>query len=174
MNPNHRIMKHLLSTILITFIAVLVNAQEFTKTLPEGGVSPQAKIESMAWLAGHWSGEAFGGIVEEVWMPPLGKSMMCVFKLVVEEQVKFYEIVTITEENESLMLRLKHFHKDLKGWEEKDETIDFKLVELAENKAYFEGFTIERIDENHINMYIQIGDEGNIEEVKFAYSRVTN
>ena len=61
--------------------------------------SPKGSINEVAWIAGHWQGKAFGGIVEETWSPPLGGSMMCVFKLVVESEVRFYEIVTISEEN---------------------------------------------------------------------------
>ncbi len=47
----------------------------------EGGNSPEATLEDVSWIAGHWKGEAFGGIAEEIWSPPLGDSMMFVFKL---------------------------------------------------------------------------------------------
>lgn len=164
-------MKKILILLVVICSAHLTIAQTFTKLLSEGQSSPQAEIESMKWLAGHWTGAAFGGIAEEVWTPPSGGSMMCAFKLVVNEKVSFYEIVTISEVNRTLILRLKHFHNDLKGWEEKDETVDFELVDIKDEVAYFEGFTIEKIDDDHINMYVQIGDEEKVEEVKFAYSR---
>jgi hypothetical protein len=41
--------------------------------------------------------------------------MMGPFKLVVENEVQFYEIETISEENGTFVFRLKHFHRDLKG-----------------------------------------------------------
>lgn len=134
--------------------------------------SPTATLQDISWIQGHWKGEAFGGIVEEIWTPPLGGSMMCAFKLVVDEEVRFYEIVTITEEENSLMLRLKHFHKDLKGWEEKDETVDFPLVKITPEKMFFDGFTFERISDNEMNIYVIIGDEGKEQEAKFNYKRV--
>jgi hypothetical protein len=95
---------------------------------------------------------------------------MCVFRLISEGKVEFYEIVTITEENNSLMLRLKHFHHDLKGWEEKDETVDFPLVKIENNRAWFQGFTFEKISEDELNIYVMIGNkDGEAREMKFPY-----
>lgn len=134
--------------------------------------SPKADLSAIAWLAGHWRGEAFGGIVEEAWTTPLGGSMMGSFKLVVEGEVQFYELETIVEEEGSLILRLKHFNGDLTGWEEKDKTVDFPLVKVEPNKVYFGGFTIEKISDDAITMYVIVGSEGKAEEVSFAYKRV--
>ncbi len=135
-------------------------------------ITPSATSDAVKWLEGHWRGEAFGGITEEIWTPPLGGSMMCAFKLVVKDKVKFYELVTIVEDKNTLILRLKHFHSDLKGWEEKDKTVDFKLLKVTDNKVYFDGFTFEKISSNEINMYVVIDDKGTQIETKFNYKRV--
>ena len=138
----------------------------------EGGKSPEATLEDVSWIAGHWKGEAFGGVAEEIWSPPLGDSMMFVFKLVADGKVQFYEVGHIQQIGETLLLQLKHFHDSLKGWEEKDETVDFKLVEIDGNRVYFDGFTIEKISENEINMYVVVGEEdGTAKEVKFNYKK---
>jgi len=134
--------------------------------------SPKATLADVAWIEGHWKAEAFGGIAEEIWSPPLGGSMMCVFRLVADGQVNFYEICTLVEENETLILRLKHFHSDLKGWEEQDETVDFKLVKVTPGKVFFDGFTFERTNENEINIYVVIDNQGQKNETKFNYHRV--
>ena len=98
--------------------------------------------------------------------------MMFVFKLVAESKVQFYEIGHIQQLNETLLLQLKHFHGTLKGWEEKDETVDFKLVKLENNRVYFDDFTLEKVNEQEINIYVVIGhDDGSKEEVKFNYKR---
>ena len=134
---------------------------------------PSATIEDVAWIAGHWRGEALGGIAEEVWTPPLGPSMMASFKLVVGDEVRFYELCTLTEENGSLMLRLKHFHADLKGWEEKDETVDFPLLELGPGKAVFDGLRFERVSDDEMNVVVVTEDhEGRRDELRFSYHRV--
>ncbi|MDB4447872.1 DUF6265 family protein [Roseivirga sp.] len=142
------------------------------KTIALGDkTSPQATLSDVAWITGSWEGEAFGGQVQEVWAPPLGDSMMCAFKLVVDGKVEFYELCQIREESGSLVLRLKHFNGDLKGWEEKDETVDFKLVKVEKDIVYFDGFTVERVSKDKINMHVMIGEAGEESEVTFNYSR---
>lgn len=143
-----------------------------TMQYDENTGSPKAKIEDFAWIAGHWKGEAFGGIVEEMWTPPLGESMMGSFKLVTDGKTSFYELEILREVGETVILQLKHFHGDLKGWEEKNETVDFPLVKLEKNKAYFDGFTFDLISENELMMYVVVSDKGEQQEVTFHYTRV--
>jgi hypothetical protein len=150
--------------------------EKFNNTLSynDSIASPEANLEVISWLAGHWRGEAFGGITEEVWSPPLGGSMMGAFKLVVNGKVNFYELETILEVDNTLILKLKHFNVDLTGWEEKDDTVDFRLVKVTADKIYFDGFTLERISDDEINMYVVIEDGGQQSEVKFNYKKVKN
>ena len=164
----------LLTALLFSFNTMLIAQNSFknTRFLKEGQNPPQADLSVIEWLAGHWQGKAFGGITEELWAPPLAGSMMGSFKLILDGEVSFYEIMTIVEENKSLIVRLKHFHQDLKGWEEKDETHDFRLVKVTSDKVYFEGFTFEKIHLNEINIYVVIEDGKNREELKFPYIRV--
>ena len=158
---------------MILFSNHLFGQDKFPNTLSyiDSIGSPKADLNAVSWVQGHWRGEAFGGITEEVWTPPVGGSMMGAFKLVVEDQVQLYEIETITEENNSLIFRLKHFHSNLKGWEEKDKTIDFKLVKVTEDKVYFDGCTFEKISENEMNIYVILEIEGEETETKFNYHK---
>ena len=93
------------------------------------------------------------------------------FKLVVNDKVNFYELETISEENESLLLKIKHFDAALTGWEEKDESVDFPLVKITENAVYFDELTFELVSKDELNIYVVFkeGDE-NI-EAKFNYKR---
>jgi len=131
----------------------------------------QASIEEVAWIAGIWKGKALGGEIEEIWSKPLGGSMMGSFKLVSDGQVNFYELCTITEEKGSLLLRIKHFNKDLKGWEEKDKSVSFRLVKLEPKKAYFDGLTFELVGKNTLHVSVIIGKGGQEKETLFAYRR---
>ena len=126
--------------VLTLIMGHITNAQN-TMKFDEAVGSPEATLEDIAWISGHWQGEAFGGITEEIWSAPMGNSMMGAFKLLAEDKVQFYELETITEIDNTILLQLKHFHGDLKGWEEKDETVDFQLVKVSPNKVYFEEFT---------------------------------
>jgi len=134
--------------------------------------SPKANLDAIKWIAGSWKGEALGGITEEVWTPPLGGSMMCIFKLVVNNKVKFYEFVTITEKKGTLLLQIKHFNSDLVGWEKKDETVDFKLVKVTPDKIYFDEFTFEKVSDTEINMYVVFKQKSKKVLATFNYKKV--
>lgn len=156
----------------ITLLFTLSSYSQNTIKLKEGEKSPKAILSQVSWIEGHWKGEAFGGIIEEIWSPPLGNSMMFVFKLVSDGKVQFYEIGHIQEKEETLLLQLKHFGGDLKGWEAKEETVTFKLVKIEENKIFFDSFTFERVSLNEINLFVVIGqNDGTKTEEKFNYKR---
>ena len=164
--------------IIILFFIFLsapsLKAQDNTLHFEEGMSSPKAGLEAVSWISGHWSGEAFGGITEEIWTPPLGGSMMFAFKLVVDGAVRFYELGYIREVNNTLLLQLKHFDHELRGWEEKEETIDFPLVKIEGNRAYFDGMTFENIDSGTMNVYLEIEDKDGARETLFQYRRIDN
>ena len=159
----------ILSFIFVTVISLTGFSQQSpanTLQLSEDQISPKASLVDVSWIQGHWKGEAFGGITEEIWSPPLGDSMMFSFKLVADNKVVFYELGGIRQVDGTLIFQLKHFGNDFKGWEEKDETFDAKLVQIKDNRAYFEN-----INENEIAIYALIKDKGKSEEVKFNYKR---
>lgn len=132
----------------------------------------EPKLENIKWIAGNWKGEAFGGQTEENWSEPSGGSMMATFKLIDNGEVVFYEIEIIREVDNTLILQLKHFGNDLKGWEEKDKTINFPLKEITEDKVVFEGMIFEKISANEMNIYVDIKqDDGSVETVKFNYKK---
>ncbi|MEZ4792453.1 MAG: DUF6265 family protein [Gelidibacter sp.] len=132
----------------------------------------EPKLENIKWIAGNWKGEAFGGQTEENWSEPSGGSMMATFKLIDKGQIAFYEIEIIREVENSLILQLKHFDNDLKGWETKDETVDFPLKEITANKVIFEGMTFEKVSDIEMNVYVDIHKkDGSIETVKFNYKK---
>ncbi len=163
-------MKHLF---IIAFIFSLsAPAQIEEKTITKNTLEP--KLKNITWISGTWRGEAFGGITEEIWSEPLGGSMMATFKLINDDKVTFYEIEIIREIENSLVLQLKHFSSDLKGWETKDETIDFPLKEITPNKVVFEGMSFEKVSNKEMNVYVDIEENGKVETVKFNYKKNHN
>ena len=130
------------------------------------------KLENISWISGNWKGEAFGGQVEENWSSPSGGSMMATFKLINNGKVSFYEIEIIREIENTLVLQLKHFNNDLKGWETKNETVDFPLIKITPNSAEFEGMSFEKVSDKEMNVYVDIkNDNGEIDKVKFNYKK---
>ncbi|WP_299884024.1 DUF6265 family protein [uncultured Lacinutrix sp.] len=158
---------------IFTFIILFFSCKAQTNTLKfsKNTISPKANLSQVSWIAGHWKGEAFGGITEEIWSPPLGESMMFSFKLVTKGKVVFYELGGIREVNDTLLFQLKHFGNDFKGWEEKDETVDAKLIKIEDNRVYFDQFTFENVSDNEMNIYVVIEDNGKTEEIKFNYKK---
>lgn len=135
--------------------------------------APVAGIESVAWLAGHWRGPGAGGEAEEIWAPPRDGAMVGVFRQDGPEGPVFYEILLIREEGESLVLRLKHFHPDLRGWEEKDERLEWPLTLLGEREAVFGPARFHSPDPARLQITVTMRRrDGTRGELKFDLSRV--
>jgi hypothetical protein len=67
---------------------------------------------------------------------------------------------------------LKHFHSDLKGREEKDETIDFPLVQVTETEAFFDGMTFRRAGDDGLQVFVSAGSRDvSVHEFVFKYRR---
>ncbi|MGI9517810.1 MAG: DUF6265 family protein [Pirellulaceae bacterium] len=165
------------SIVLVTAMAMPLIAQESnsenTLKLADGAKSPPATVNDIAWIAGHWQGEAMGGQFEETWNPPMGGAVMGMFKFVQDDNVGFYELLTIVPHDDSIILRLKHFDQGMTGWEEKDKSVEFPLVRITESEANFEGLTFRRIDEDTMYIYVVVGEEGEKnQEVEFACNKV--
>ena len=167
----------LLASLLSISITGYCQEKETANTLKlSEATRPKATIEDIAWLAGHWKGKALGGVTEELWSPPQANSMLGSYRLIKNDTlIVFYEIVTITEDGPSLTLKLKHFNKDLTGWEEKNEVREFKLVKKEKNKLWFEGMTFELIDDNNFQVYLAIKRKsGEVIEELFPYRKVNS
>ncbi|RIH82784.1 hypothetical protein Mterra_02530 [Calidithermus terrae] len=97
----------------------------------------QASLEALSWLTGAWRGHKGLDEIDEYWSYPAHGLMMGMFRWVREEKPWFTEHVTITQEPEGLILRIKHFNPGLVGWEEKEESVKFCAVELEPARAVF-------------------------------------
>jgi hypothetical protein len=132
---------------------------------------PDVTIEDMAWIAGHWTGDAMGGQFEETWNPPLGGEMMGMFKLVKDGKVSFYEILTIVPKDDSYVLRLKHFSKGLVGWEEKDKSVEFPFVSASEDAVCFKGLKFVKIGDDKLTIEVAVGDGDEVQTMEFNATR---
>jgi len=134
---------------------------------------PSANITQLSWIAGHWQGEALGGVCQEYWVEPLAGSMTGMFRMIRADKIAFYEFLVISEEAGSLILKIKHFSPDLIGWEEKDQSTLFPLVKLNEKEAFFDGLTFRQTSPDSLTVFVGIDQEGEIpEEAAFRYHRI--
>lgn len=146
-----------------------------TTFLPAGAQDSQAvRIDAIAWTAGNWKGQAFGGEVEEIWSKPAGGVMMGMFRLLDKGKVSFSEFEQIVEQNNSLIFKVKHFTSAFVGWEEKDKAIEFKLLSATNDEVRFDGLRVIKIDADTCKHVITLKDKdtGTTKDVEIVYHRV--
>jgi hypothetical protein len=171
--------KIIMLAVILVYVVVVQAQERFTEnTLKMNGgseksTSPAARIEDMSWLAGHWIGEHAGRVSEEIWSPPKSGAMMGMYRLLEKDKTVFYELMTFVQENDSLVLRIKHFHSNLKGWEEKDKTNDFRLIAKKDDAFYFEGMTFKPQGKGSLLIFVATrSKEGTVSEEKYTYKRL--
>ena len=168
--------RSLAAGMLIAFFSICGLSQikhtENTLKLADGQSSPRASIADMAWLAGNWTGTGLDGVSEEVWTKPGGGTMAGTYRLVKDDKPVLYEMMLMIESEGSITLRLKHFTPSLVGWEEKDKTVDFKLVALRGKRMYFSGLTYENAGGKTLNIYLALKQkDGTVHEEVFNLKR---
>jgi len=165
-----------LASLFAVILSATLNAQvkntENTLKLAEGELSPKATIADVAWLAGGWLGTGLGGVSEEVWSKPQGGIMMGAYRLIVKDKPVFYEMMWLTEMEGTLVLKLKHFHPNFVGWEEKEKTVDFKFVSKEGSRVNFSGLTFERNGDKGLKIYLALKQkDGSVREELFTMKR---
>ena len=144
-----------------------------TLRLSPGQKPLAATIADMAWYAGRWTGTGLGGFTEEIWSPPRDGTMMGMYRMIKDGKPIFYELLLIAEESGSLAIKLKHFHGDLRGWEDRDVSLRFPLVAKRDRRLYFDGMTFERVGNDRVKIYLAIENkkDGSVREEIFEYTR---
>lgn len=133
---------------------------------------PAATLKDVAWLEGKWTGPGMGGQAEDLWSSPAAGAMPGIFRLVKDGKVVFYELMTLVEVDGSLELRLKHFHPDMKGWEEKDKVPSFPLTHREPGKFRFGAIVFERLGEHELTVTVSIRQrDGTVKDEPFRFKR---
>lgn len=141
-----------------------------TLKLDTKDASPPASIADVSWIAGNRKAVALGGVCEEFWTVPMGTSMVGLFRFVKDGKVVFYELMTIAEENKSLVLKIKHFNPDLTGWEEKSAPQNFPLIRITPTEAYFTGQTYRKLQDGSLNVFVAMKQRtGVVTETVFLF-----
>ena len=145
---------------------------ENTWRLDDPKARTAAQIEQLDWLAGTWQGTGLGGECEEWWGQPRNARMQGAFRFDQKDKLVFSEHFVMSEEAGSLVLKLKHFSGDFKGWESQDECQEFRLVAIEGKEARFEGLTYRLAASDRLEVYVVINDTaGEQREEKFEFQR---
>ena len=162
---------------VLLLFAVAATAQvrqtENTLKLEAGKPAVSAKIDDMRWLAGTWRGTGLGGVAEEIWSEPAGGVMMGSFRMLKGDKTVFYEFITLSETEGSLVMKVKHFSPELVAWEEKDKTVDFKFIKRDGKRYYFDGLTFVVDSPEAVKVYLAMQQkDGSMSEGVFEYKRI--
>jgi hypothetical protein len=161
--------------LLVTFVGIAQDKlTENTLQLNEGAQPAAGSLADVAWLTGSWQGTAFGSQFEEVWNPASAGSMVGMFKLHDGDKgVSFYELMLLKEQQNSLVLLVKHFSADFTAWEEKADFVTFKLVKVEDKAVHFSGLSFYQNGADKIDGYIVMKHkDGSRTEHPINYHRV--
>jgi hypothetical protein len=165
----------IISVALMVFTSSLiaqVKHTENTLKLAEGQPSGPATLADISWLIGAWAGTGLGGVSEEMWSRPASGVMMGMYRLIKDDKPIFYEALWVMEEGGTLVMRLKHFHPNLVGWEERDKTVDFKFVKKDGKRMYFSGLTFDSSGPKELSIYLALRQkDGSVREEIFKMKR---
>lgn len=166
----------LAGTILVFAAGAVAFAAEprtaHTFRLSDGESPPAATLEDARWLVGSWRGSAFGKSLEQTWNPASAGSMIGFFKLYDGEQVDFYELLLLTVEDGTLVLKVKHFNPDFSAWEDKADYTAFRLVHKAADALHFGGLSFYRRGDDSIDGYIVMKQGSEVLEHHLEYQRL--
>lgn len=141
-------------------------------------------IDDVAFIAGHWEGELFGGRAEEAWLAPAGGTMLGAFRLVMDgddgsSRTGVIEYLMFTETDEGVVFRFKHFRTDYTTWET-GEPLTFDLVEASKNLAVFasdvqkqpDRMTFRIDEEGCLRVLVEGEEDGVRDSFEAVYTRV--
>ena len=163
----------MLSTVLVTTLVLNLAAQEpfHARRLGDNQPAP-ATLADVAWLQGHWVGDGLGGVSEEQWSPARGGVMMGTYRLLKDGKPVFYEFILLAEDNGTLVMKLKHFHPDFSGWEEKSNFITFRLVAVEPRAVHFDGLSYVGEGDDELRIYLLLRErDGRVHEELFKMRR---
>ena len=134
-------------------------------------------VSDLSWLSGAWYGQVGDDLIEEHWSGPAAGTLMGMFRWIRGDQVRFYDLLTIEPDGDTLLMRIKHFGPGLIGWEEKDQAVTLALVGLQTGEAIFYRlgsdeplwlfYRIE--DENTLVAFFERDETGHKPEDEFRY-----
>ena len=92
---------------------------------------------------------------------------MGMYRHLKDDKLVFYEFLIL----DKIGLRLKHFHPDLKGWEEKDDTTFFEMIDYSPTIIEMKGLIFEKKTDNLMEIRLKLNRNGKVETEVFTMLR---
>lgn len=142
---------------------------------------PSVTLSELAWLQGTWRGEGPGGALAEIhYMAPEAGVLPSIFRLWSGEQLIVMELLSLVEDEEGLVMYIRHFSEQLTPLEE-DHPLTIRVVEGSPDRLYFENVR----DENpRVSEMVRTGpdaftsrselhrSDGSVDSIRVEYTRV--
>ncbi|MFA6208904.1 MAG: DUF6265 family protein [Candidatus Obscuribacterales bacterium] len=98
-------------------------------------------LAALSFMCGTWRGasESHSSIVEEYWSEADGNTMIGCYRSIKGSDTTFYELLVIQKVPDGIELKMKHFDRELVGWESKEKAQVCRLTSLSADEATFEG-----------------------------------
>lgn len=144
------------------------NTLKYSKEAPSATVT----AADFDFLSGYWVGTGFGGDCEETWMPAIEGTRIGTFRFHQDGKLVFSEFFQLAQHGDRWSLRLRHFDEELKGWEEKDKFVEFPLVRVEKNTAWFNGLTYQLMENGELHVMLAMKHkDGSFTEEKFIFKK---
>lgn len=153
---------------------------ESTRTEPAEPTIAVAALLEGAWVERRTQASGTSH-VEEIWSAPAGDNVMGTFRwLAPDGSAAMYEILVITQEEQGIFLRLRHFGADLVAWEERDAPKTLRLAKAEERRLVFEAHahcgdlarvTYDRSQEDLLAIEVAFEAQGGRPPLRFRLAR---
>jgi hypothetical protein len=141
-----------------------------------------AGLQDLAFMAGHWRGEAAGKQIEETWSEPEQGSMTGMYREMKDGQTTFFEFLTIETGADGPVLLINHFEPGMRAWEDKNKPAAFHIKTfLPEGEVVFESndaanpllLTYSRTGRNTMDVLLERQRGGQWVKQVYKYTRAT-
>ncbi|MGH8015017.1 MAG: DUF6265 family protein [Candidatus Zixiibacteriota bacterium] len=146
-------MKKCLSNFIIT--AILITLAFSLSANDESSMDSNLSLSNFNMLVGHWRGEGLGGVCEETWLPESAGIMLGTFKLMNDDKVSFFEIMTLSLDSVGPAIRVKHFNADMTGWEDKADMVTFRFDSTSNDQLFFGGLIFKKPAPDSLNIGVR-------------------
>lgn len=139
-----------------------------------------AELQDLAFMAGHWRGQAAGTQIQEIWSAPEQGSMTGMYREMKDGKTTFYEFLTIEAGADGPVLLINHFEPGLRGWEDRNKpsVLHIKTF-LPEGEVVFESndpnnpllLTYSRTSKNTMDVLLERQRNGQWVKQTYKYTR---
>ena len=142
-------------------------------------LKPAERLVKLDWMRGEWIRDQAGDKLEEIWSAPSGDSLIGMFRWAKGNRAWMFELMSITVEKGQVRFRLKHFDRNMIGWEEKDQALSYTLKSQGPREVIFENpkrndprrFIYALDEQGRLVVRLESEREGTVGKTEFVFTK---